>query len=108
VSSALVDRYFELTLREGNRRALVQRFAAQHADAEHYDDNRARLKALRLPVLLLWGGRDRLIPLEVGRQIAADVPGSRLVVFDALGHVPHEEDPNATLVPVRQFLSAGP
>jgi pimeloyl-ACP methyl ester carboxylesterase len=108
VSPALVERYFELTLREGNRRALVQRFAAQRADAENYDDNRARVKALRLPVLVLWGGRDRLIPPEVGRQIAADVPGSRLVVFDTLGHVPHEEDPASTLVPVREFLSATP
>ena len=108
VSPALVDRYFELTLREGNRRALVQRLAAQRADAVRYDNNRVRMKALRLPVLVLWGGRDRLIPLHVGRQIAADVPGSRLVVFDALGHVPHEEDPVATLVPVREFLSAAP
>lgn len=106
VSPALVDRYFELTLREGNRRALVQRLTAQGADAERYDENRVRMKALRLPVLVLWGGRDRLIPLSVGRQIAADLPGSRLVVFDTLGHVPHEEDPAATLVPVREFLSA--
>lgn len=108
VRPALVDRYFDLTLREGNRRALVQHFAAQRADAERYDDNRARMKALRLPVLVLWGGRDRLIPLEVGRQIAADVPGSRLVVFDTLGHVPHEEDPQSTLVPVREFVGGTP
>jgi pimeloyl-ACP methyl ester carboxylesterase len=106
VGSALVDRYFELTLRDGNRRALVQRFAAQRTDAERYDDNRARVRGLQVPTLILWGGRDRLIPLEVGRRIAADLPGSRLVVFDSLGHVPHEEDPAATLAPVREFLGA--
>jgi pimeloyl-ACP methyl ester carboxylesterase len=105
VNAGLVDRYFELTLREGNRRALVQRLAAQQADAERYDDNLARIRALRMPTLVLWGERDRLIPLAVGRRFAAEVPASRLVVFDGLGHVPHEEDPVATLRPVREFLS---
>ncbi|MFO1219792.1 MAG: alpha/beta fold hydrolase [Burkholderiaceae bacterium] len=108
VSAELVDRYFELTLREGNRRALAQRLAAQREDAEHFDDNRARLRALKMPTLVLWGGRDRLIPLAVGRQMAAEVPGARLQVFDALGHVPHEEDPAATVAVVREFLAAKP
>jgi len=105
VTSALVDRYFELTLREGNRRALVQRFQAMQRDAEAYDDNRARLRALKQPALIIWGGRDRLIPLALAKQFNADLAASRLVVFDSLGHVPQEEDPAATVAAVREFLA---
>lgn len=58
VDETLVDRHYQLTLREGNRLALVQRFqqSARGRDA-------ARIQQLRVPTLILWGGRDQLIPL---------------------------------------------
>ena len=34
------------------------------------------------------------------------IAGSRLVVFDDLGHVPHEENPARTVAPVKDFLLA--
>ncbi len=99
VTDAVVDRYYEMALREGNRRALVQRFQQNQRgqDAE-------RIRELKLPTLILWGGRDRLVPLSVGRQFQQDISGSELVVFDDLGHVPHAEDPQRTLAPVQAFL----
>ena len=57
-----------------------------------------------MPTLILWGGRDRLIPLADGRRFAVEIRGAQLVVFDELGHVPHEEDPARTLPPVLAFL----
>jgi pimeloyl-ACP methyl ester carboxylesterase len=57
-----------------------------------------------LPTLILWGGRDRLIPPQYGDQFHRDIAGSRLVTFPGLGHVPHEEDPQATVAAVREFL----
>jgi len=99
VNDALVDRYFELTLREGNRRALGERMRqfSMGGDA-------ARISTLKLPTLILWGGRDRLIPPAVAKRFEADIAGSRLLMFDTLGHVPHEEDPAATVAPVRAFV----
>ena len=64
------------------------------------------IQSLRLPTLIIWGGKDRLIPVENAHRFATDVVGSRLVVFDALGHVPHEEEPDATVRAVRSFLDA--
>ncbi|WP_205853088.1 alpha/beta fold hydrolase [Polaromonas sp. AER18D-145] len=46
----------------------------------------------------------RLIPLEFGQRFARDIAGSRVVVFDELGHVPHEEDPARTVAVVKTFL----
>ncbi|MDT8990349.1 alpha/beta hydrolase [Curvibacter sp. APW13] len=98
VTPELVDRFFELTLREGNRKALAQRM-----DQRLWGDQ-DKIKTIRQPTLILWGAQDRLVPLENAEKFHADIAGSQLVVFDALGHVPHEEDPQATALAVRRFL----
>ncbi|BAL94708.1 alpha/beta fold hydrolase [Rubrivivax gelatinosus] len=102
VTPELVDRYFELTLREGNRRALVERLKIARSG-----EDAARISTLRLPTLILWGGRDTIIPPSAGEDFARRIPGGRLVVFPALGHVPHEEDPAQTVAPVLEFLGLG-
>ena len=99
VTSELIDRHFELTLREGNRRALVQRLAQAEPGADAL-----LIKKLRLPTLVMWGGRDRLIPVHWASRFVADIPSSQLVVFDHLGHVPQEEDPALTVQAVKTFL----
>ena len=99
VTPALVDRYFEITLREGNRDALVRRFAQFPSGPEA-----ARIAELRLPTLILWGGRDRLIPPADAERFHRDIAGSTVALFPALGHVPHEEDPSGTAAAVSAFL----
>jgi pimeloyl-ACP methyl ester carboxylesterase len=98
VSSELVDRFYELTLRQGNRAALGSRMEQKLSGDE------SQIKTLKVPTLIVWGAKDRLIPLENGRRFAADIRNSQLVVFDNLGHVPQEEDAQATVKAVRQFL----
>jgi pimeloyl-ACP methyl ester carboxylesterase len=95
----VVDRYFELTLRAGNREALNQRFRAMVV-GEHAD----RIDTIEVPTLILWGGKDRLIPPAIGQEFKRRIAGSRLIVFDDLGHVPMEEDPQRTVMPVLAFL----
>ena len=99
VTEALVDRYFELSLREGNRGAVVARFQ-QLRPGEH----EGLVRRVRAPTLVLWGGRDRLIPVENARRFVRDIPGSSLVVFEGLGHVPQEEAPAETVAAARGFL----
>jgi pimeloyl-ACP methyl ester carboxylesterase len=99
VTPDLVDRYQQLTLREGNRRALRVRMQGL-VNGEHAE----RIATLKQPTLILWGGRDRLIPPPVAQQFKQQIAGSQLVVFDELGHVPQEEDPTRTVAPVKAFL----
>ncbi|HEU5294616.1 MAG TPA: alpha/beta fold hydrolase [Burkholderiaceae bacterium] len=108
VTPQLIDRYLELALREGNRAALMQRFQAQALDQREVDASVARIRALKLPTLVMWGARDRLIPPAVAQRFHADIAGSRLVVFEALGHVPQEEDPAATAAALRAFWKEVP
>lgn len=99
ITEALVDRYFELTLREGNRRALRQRLQ-QYQPGEHAE----AIAAIRQPTLILWGGRDQVILPAAAEGFQRLIPGSRRVVFDALGHLPQEEDAQASVAPVKAFL----
>jgi pimeloyl-ACP methyl ester carboxylesterase len=100
VTPELVDLYFAMTVRAGNRQALAQRFAQIVPGALM-----ERIPALKQPTLILWGGLDRLIPPEHGQRFKREIAGSRLVVFPDLGHVPHEEDPAGTVAIVQQFLA---
>jgi pimeloyl-ACP methyl ester carboxylesterase len=99
VTPELVDRYFELTLRDGNRHALALRM--QHLTV---GEQAERIATLKLPTLILWGGRDRLIPPAVAQVFKREIAGSHLVMFDTLGHVPQEEDPARSVAPVVEFL----
>jgi pimeloyl-ACP methyl ester carboxylesterase len=99
VTPALVERYYELTLRTGNRRAAAERFR-QLQNGEFED----QVQRVTEPTLILWGAKDRLIPLESAVWFHRDIPASQLVVFDQLGHVPQEEAPVATVAAVRAFL----
>jgi pimeloyl-ACP methyl ester carboxylesterase len=101
VTPELIDRYFDLATREGNRAALVSRFEQTKPGALA-----ERVPGIQVPTLILWGGKDRLIPLEFGQRFAHDIHGSRLAVFDSLGHVPHEEDPARTVAVVLPFIQS--
>lgn len=99
VNEALVDRYFELTLREGNRQAFVDRFAAENPKDDHL-----RIKNIHQPTLILWGEKDDLIPLEAAYRFQEDLPNDTLVILSELGHVPMEEDPAGSLESVLSFI----
>jgi len=99
VTDDLVQRYYELTLREGNRKALKQRLI-QTRPGPLAD----KIPTISVPTLLIWGEKDLLIPLKFGERFDREIPNSELVVFKELGHVPHEEDPEATVNAVKTFL----
>ncbi len=98
---AMIDRYWELLLYPGNRRATVQRFGQYQGD----DGAAAKLKGLTVPTLILWGREDKLIPVEVAEWFNSQIPGSRVTILDNIGHIPMEEAPDRSLAPVLELLS---
>lgn len=99
VSKALVDRYFDLTLRAGNRQALVDRMKAG------FDTLRvARIKSIQAPALVLWGEQDRLIPVASAYRFHEDLPNDTLVILHNNGHVPMEESPEESVRAVLNFI----
>jgi pimeloyl-ACP methyl ester carboxylesterase len=99
VTPELVNRYFELTTRAGNRQALVERFKQTRPG-----EFSKRVSEIKIPTLILWGQRDHLIPAAIADRFHHDIASSTLVRFETLGHVPHEEDPLATVAALKDFL----
>ena len=56
-------------------------------------DARDRLYlAAEVPTMIVWGRRDRFIPVKHGIEAHELIPGSRLEIFDESGHFPHEHE----------------
>ena len=99
VTNALVDRYFNLTLRAGNRQAFVDRFKMSEDKIAY-----ANLKNIKQPTLIIWGAEDLLIPIENAYKFQESIPNSTLVILENSGHTPMEESSKESLKPVLEFL----
>jgi pimeloyl-ACP methyl ester carboxylesterase len=61
--------------------------------------------AARHPSLIVWGDRDRVVPLRHGEQMHELVPHTYLAVFKKAGHFPHRDDPERFVQVVNEFLA---
>ncbi len=64
------------------------------------------LARIRQKTLLIWGAKDRIIPLAQGRQLAAHLAGSELIVLEECGHLPYLEMPDRTCQLLEKHLAA--
>jgi len=99
VTEKLIDRYFELSLREGNRTAFVKRMSQLNEKLVVGD-----LKNITVPVLIQWGIDDRWIPLSNGYEFQKLIPKAELIIYES-GHVPMEENPMETVKDYMIFLN---
>ncbi len=57
-----------------------------------------------LPVLIIWGARDPIIPVHHGEHAHQAIPGSRLEIFDGVGHLPQIEEPKRFVAILERFV----
>lgn len=98
VTEAVVDRYYEMMLAEGNREAFITR------QDSPFPFIRERLAAVYHPTLLLWGEEDAWIPLATGVSFMQALPNAQLISYPGVGHLPMEEIPQRTVKDARRFL----
>jgi pimeloyl-ACP methyl ester carboxylesterase len=65
---------------------------------------RSRLPRARVPALVVWGARDRLVPPAHAHAYAEGLPDSRVVLRDDVAHYPYLEDPERFAREVAAFL----
>jgi pimeloyl-ACP methyl ester carboxylesterase len=58
-----------------------------------------------LPLLLVWGENDPIIPADHAREAHAQLPSSRLEIFEETGHVPQLERPGRFIAVLERFLA---
>jgi pimeloyl-ACP methyl ester carboxylesterase len=95
----LLTRYRDMMLAPGIRRAMIARM--MQVELQYPEPLLRRIKA---PTLLIWGERDAMIPVSNVRDYTSMLHDSHVVTFPDLGHLPQEEAPIRSLIPVRAFL----
>ena len=100
LTPALVDRYWDLLRYPGNRAATIDRFSTPYVALDA-----AALQGVHVPVLIIWGRQDRLIPVASAAWFSRALPQARVVILDRVGHIPMEEAPDRSLAPVLSFLT---
>ena len=97
---ALTETVISMTGRVGREAFLRQ----QQAIIDR-PDSRPGLSRIRCPTLVLCGREDQSTPVEVHREIAADIPNARLVVVPDCGHLSTLERPHAVNAALRSWLA---
>ncbi len=65
----------------------------------------AELEEVAVPVLVLWGERDRVVPVDHGRNAVSRLRHGRLRILSGCGHMPQVERPDAFVAAVEDFLA---
>jgi len=102
VTEKYIQRTYDLLLRKGNREAMLDKI-------DHFNDETdaqlvQKIKNVDIPTLLLWGRNDTWIPIEFATRFQKDLPESKLIIYDDIGHVPHEENPQQLAEDTKEFL----
>ena len=101
ITDAMIDQYWDFARMEGTRKATMIRFQ------EPWDNYiEEHIGAIRMPTLILWGEEDHLIPVAAAHAFAKDIPGSKLIIYPATGHIPQEEVADQSASDVKSFLLA--
>ena len=102
VTGERVERYAGAMRLDGSDAASA-RVAEQIRAADFAEVTRV-IRDTRVPTLIIWGDRDRAVPVAFARRLHHDIPGSHLAILPACGHLPHEERPDETLSILEPFL----
>lgn len=99
VTDTMVQQYHDLLLMQGNRQATVERF-----DPAQFKNLYSRITEIKIPTLILWGTKDTWILPKYAARFKTLIEGSKVIMYQSLGHVPMEEAPLKTSNDVRSFL----
>jgi pimeloyl-ACP methyl ester carboxylesterase len=64
-----------------------------------------RIQRIAAPTLIIWGASDKIVPPHYAQDFSARIVGSRIAKIAAAGHLPHVEQPDATLAALTPFLA---
>jgi pimeloyl-ACP methyl ester carboxylesterase len=102
ITDEQIDAYAYYGSLPGGREALVA--TAQQIVPEDIEAVTARYQTIKVPVLIVWGAEDEVVPVSVGKNFKRDIPNSELVILPQCGHIPQEEEPGVTTRLVLNFL----
>ncbi len=101
-----IGRAYALLANGDSRRAFI------HTLRSVVDHAGQRVSALNrlgqgIPLMIVWGERDRVVPARQGMDVHELMPHIHLKVFKHAGHFPHRDDPTRFVRAIDEFLAAG-
>ncbi len=92
--------YYDLLTRDGNREGFSEVLNMIVNDKNNEKD----IKQVSQPTLIIWGDKDRIIPLEDATTFHELIPNSELIIYEGVGHIPMEEIPKKSVQDAKAFL----
>lgn len=103
----MVDRYYDLSRRPGNRKGMMEIFRVLlKVNREELGTSGERIARIVAPTLLMRGERDRWISPKHVPLWQRDLPGIQVKTYPGVGHIPMEEIPEQTAADALRFLMA--
>jgi pimeloyl-ACP methyl ester carboxylesterase len=101
ITPLIVDRFAEFQRAPGHRQILMSVNLLQNGTP-----TAELLSGVKAPTLILWGESDPLIEPAAAKKFAAAIPGSTLITYPKVGHLPQLEIPQHSAADVAAFLKA--
>ena len=103
ITDAMIQQYTSYLKYPGAHYALRQ--TAKQIIPENVDEIIDQTINLKIPVLIIWGENDQVLPLSSGQRLHYDIKDSEFVIIPESGHDPHEEKPAETIQAMTSFLN---
>lgn len=101
ITEKQVDTYYELLLRKGNR----ENFSAILENLILTNNNPVgSIRKIQTPTLIMWGEEDNLINVSCAYKFKQTIKGSKLLIYEKVGHLPMEEIPERSAQDTKSFL----
>jgi pimeloyl-ACP methyl ester carboxylesterase len=97
--------YASLADRERRKAFLATLHAVVGTDGQRVAALDRLYLAEALPLLILWGENDPIIPVAHGEAAHQALPNSHLEIFEGVGHVPQIESPGRVIAAIQRFLA---
>ena len=101
VTPALIGRYSDFARAPGHRDILMSIQSGARTPVTE-----SSFAVIKVPTLILHGRQDHLIPFAQGEAFARVIPGSTLIAYDGVGHVPMEQIPGKSAADLDGWLRA--
>ncbi|MFM7433368.1 MAG: alpha/beta fold hydrolase [Gammaproteobacteria bacterium] len=102
LTDAVTDEWYEMWMREGNRLAMIN-LLRQNVSGGVED----KIRAVKVPVLLIWGEKNKRVPLALAyetQKLLENSPEVKLEVLPGIGHMLVQEAPAQSAQLIRRYL----
>lgn len=99
IDEEMINGYSEPFLKNEIYKALTKMIRDREGDLSSTD-----LNTISIPTLLLWGEKDKVVPLDIGKRLHQDIKDSVLFTFPDAGHLIPEEIPEHIYEKIANFI----